>query len=473
VVTNTLQSFVGDVAGSTGFAFDTVASGGAMTSGTTDRMLAVFQNNGTNKVSISAGGNVYAANSFIANSTDYGIGDVAEYVNLANGASAEAGDVLVIDTTGSNVYKKSDSAYAKNVAGVVSDTGKFVMGASGLNRAPLALAGLVKVKVTNENGAINPGDYLITASKPGYAMKYDPANSLSAAGLVGMALESLIDTEGKITILVNKGLVAGASNNVTMSVDGSGQLISNNNLDLAGGGITNVGSIAAASGLWQIDSEGKLIAKSITADKIQTKELVLAKDQTQESTIGEATILSGQQNVEVLNTKIKKNSKIFVTFRGNPGSFWWIGNQEDGKFSVFLSSNAAQDITFDYWLVTIDEEDTTASVGTEVIPGANNTNPFTNLPPIGSTSGSDSSNDGGTTENSESNSTETAGNSTSGEADTTTNTNAATDESSSAATNNENSSSSSGNTEASTDNSTNSETADTLPSSETTTETAS
>ncbi|MFA5128334.1 MAG: hypothetical protein WC457_05100, partial [Patescibacteria group bacterium] len=167
--TTTLTSYITDGAGASAFAFNSSAT---MTSGT-DRMLAVFQNNGTNKVEISAGGNVYAKNSFIANSSDYGIGDVAEYINLKEGETVEFGDVLVVDETGLNQYKKSTTAHAKNVAGVVSDTGKFVIGAGGPGRAPLALAGLVKVKVTDENGPIAVGDYLVSASKPGYAMKYN------------------------------------------------------------------------------------------------------------------------------------------------------------------------------------------------------------------------------------------------------------------------------------------------------------
>jgi len=40
------------------------------------------------------------------------------------------------------------------------------------NSAPLSLAGRVPVKVTNENGNIEPGDMLTTSSTPGHAMKF-------------------------------------------------------------------------------------------------------------------------------------------------------------------------------------------------------------------------------------------------------------------------------------------------------------
>ena len=391
--TTTLTSTVTDNPGSTAFAFN---SANALAS-STDRMLAVFQNGGTNKVAISAGGNVYAKNSFIANSTGYGIGDVAEYVNLTPGETTEAGDVLVVDLGGMNTYKKSEVAYAKNVAGVISDTGKFVMGASGDNRAPLALAGLVRVKVTNESGQINPGDYLVTASKPGYAMKYDATTS-GSAGLVGMALEPLIGEEGKITVLINKGLVAGNTNTMTVKADSNGQLVSTGDLDLVGSSIINVSSISSMSGVWHVDNEGNLVAKNITADKVQTKELVVEKDKLAEkSTIGEATIKNNEQQVEILNENIKKNSKIFVTFRGNPGSFWWISNQDDGKFSVSLSAKATQDTILDYWLVNVVDAVTDAPAvpmlieEDSIFPPAvlqignipsNNSNGDTNNPPV-------------------------------------------------------------------------------------------
>ncbi|MFA5175560.1 MAG: hypothetical protein WC430_04075, partial [Patescibacteria group bacterium] len=353
--TTTLTSYITDGAGASAFAFNSSAT---MTSGT-DRMLAVFQNNGTNKVLISAGGNVYAKNSFIANSSDYGIGDVAEFVNLKEGETVEFGDVLVVDEAGLNQYKKSTIAHAKNVAGVVSDTGKFVIGADGPGRAPLALAGLVKVKVTDENGPIAVGDYLVSASKPGYAMKYNSTQG-QAAGLVGMALEPLASGDGVITIMVNKGFVDGAAQttqnitnlSVVQNAEGYLQMTQAADLDMAGFRIINVKGLASLGGLWSIGDDGEMAAKELKVDKMQSKQITVEKDaDAKKSAVGEGTIVAGATSVEIENEMASTTAKIFITFRGNAGGGWWISKVEQGKFEVSLSQPTVQDVSFDYWII--------------------------------------------------------------------------------------------------------------------------
>ncbi len=42
----------------------------------------------------------------------------------------------------------------------------------GVSATRLALTGRVPVKITGENGAIEPGDLLTTSSTPGHAMKW-------------------------------------------------------------------------------------------------------------------------------------------------------------------------------------------------------------------------------------------------------------------------------------------------------------
>ena len=367
----TFASFVADQPGSSAFVF-LAQNMQASTTAATDRALAVFQtvDTGTakNKVWISTGGNVYAKNSFIANSTAYGIADVAEYVNLVSGETGEPGDVLVVDLNNPNQYKKSSSAYSKEIAGVISDTGAFLMGASGEGRAPLALAGLVKTKVTDENGPIAIGDYLVSASKPGYAMKYDETTGKSA-GLVGMALEPLTEGEGKITIMVNKGLVAGGgSTSLSVGENGDGTLSGGENWDLGGKNILNVKSIIGANGLWYIDEKGLLMAKEIKADKVQAKKFVVEKEANlKKASISEATISNNNSSVVVENELITPKVKIFITFRSNPNSFWWISKQEDGKFEVFLSKVAEGDLTFDYWIVGVEDA---PALETESAPAA-------------------------------------------------------------------------------------------------------
>ena len=74
-------------------------------------------------------------------------------------------------------------------------------------KIPLAITGIVPVKVSAENGAIAPGDLLTTATLPGYAMKATPVDvggvSLYRPGtIVGKALDGLADGTGVIRVLV-------------------------------------------------------------------------------------------------------------------------------------------------------------------------------------------------------------------------------------------------------------------------------
>ena len=76
---------------------------------------------------------------------------------------------------------------------------------------PVALVGVVPVKVSAENGAIGAGDFLTTAKTPGHAMRAKPiirsrsrARSSDAHGtILGKALESLTAGTATIPVLVN------------------------------------------------------------------------------------------------------------------------------------------------------------------------------------------------------------------------------------------------------------------------------
>jgi hypothetical protein len=67
---------------------------------------------------------------------------------------------------------------------------------------PLAVVGVVPCKVTAENGAIQPGDLLVTAAKPGYAMKGTDRSQMVGA-VLGKALEALPKGDGVIQVLVS------------------------------------------------------------------------------------------------------------------------------------------------------------------------------------------------------------------------------------------------------------------------------
>lgn len=136
--------------------------------------------------------------------------DVAELFETLD--EVEVGDVVVSSQI-ERKLKKSGKPYEASIIGVVSGSPALVFEGSNLmlgaepnrftrgTKPPIALSGRVPVKVSDEGGLIQPGDYLTTSSKPGVAMKA----SKPGVGL-GIALEYFDGHgESKILTFVNVG----------------------------------------------------------------------------------------------------------------------------------------------------------------------------------------------------------------------------------------------------------------------------
>ncbi|MBI5023165.1 MAG: hypothetical protein HZC05_03340 [Candidatus Magasanikbacteria bacterium] len=316
-------------------------------------ILLSVRNGGNKQFSIDTSGNVKAVGSF---TTDPNPGDFAEVVNLAVGEEAEPGDVLTVNAVGLNQFRKSTSAYARNVAGVISDTGKFIIGEPGSGKATMALAGLVKTKVSDENGPINAGDYLVSASLPGYAMKFDSASG-KTAGIVGMALEPLTADIGKIMILVNKSPIGGGGNAVGLNVsqNSSGQLVQSGDLDLDGYSILNVKKVVGQNNKWMIDEDGYLIAKVTTKEgdkKLyglqsgQDKELVLS---------GSAQLENGLKKIELplIDQEVIDPTavvKVSVTLTGEANGVF-VSEKNYQGFIVKELGGGTSNASFDWMLI--------------------------------------------------------------------------------------------------------------------------
>jgi hypothetical protein len=125
--------------------------------------------------------------------------DMAEMLPAASGP--EPGDVLAIGLDGNLV--RSTEAYQTSVAGVYSTDPGFMFGhpleGKTPGTIPLAMAGVVPVKVSAENGPIHPGDLLVASSTPGHAMKADP--NPPQGSVIGKALEAWDEGAGTIKML--------------------------------------------------------------------------------------------------------------------------------------------------------------------------------------------------------------------------------------------------------------------------------
>lgn len=154
--------------------------------------------------------------------------DFAEMIAVSAGAhTVEPGDVVVIDPARPRSIAKATVARSSLVAGIYSTNPGFLGSERPWEReadpgtpefaareplalkpadmtrlydeVPVAVIGIVPCKASTENGAILPGDLLVTSSLPGHAMRdLDPR----AGTIVGKALEPLQRGTGTIRVLV-------------------------------------------------------------------------------------------------------------------------------------------------------------------------------------------------------------------------------------------------------------------------------
>jgi hypothetical protein len=119
--------------------------------------------------------------------------DLAE-VYYSKDGSITPGTVVSLDSTISAGVGKSAKAYDRNVIGIVTTKPGLVLGDSTAITSDfpvmVALSGRVPVKVSTENGQINPGDLLTSSSIPGVAMK-----ATKAGQTIGQAMTAYSGTE--------------------------------------------------------------------------------------------------------------------------------------------------------------------------------------------------------------------------------------------------------------------------------------
>lgn len=118
------------------------------------------------------------------------------------------GLVVSIDPEQPGALTISHQAYDRRVAGIISGAGEvrpgLVMGQAelvGNDPFPVALTGRVYCWADASNGAIEPGDLLTTANRPGHAMKVTDYAQAQGATL-GKAMSSLETGRGLVLVLV-------------------------------------------------------------------------------------------------------------------------------------------------------------------------------------------------------------------------------------------------------------------------------
>lgn len=197
--TTGIHATVNSAAGTAGI-FDNTASG----SGTLLLGRVKIGDYWVKRFRVDGSGRAYANNGYATGGADF-----AESFAVAGGkAGYEPGDVLVIDTSAVRRLTRASQPYSTLVAGVYSTrpgvmASPYDMDDENLKKeVPLAVVGVVPCKVSAENGPIQIGDLLVSASLPGYAMKGTDRSRMLGA-VIGKALQSLDSGMGVVQILVS------------------------------------------------------------------------------------------------------------------------------------------------------------------------------------------------------------------------------------------------------------------------------
>jgi len=194
---------------------------------TADPNILTLTSENTNAFRFAADGQAYTAAGGAWNS---GGADLAE--RYTSSQDLQAGEVVVGDQSNAQNVIRSTTQYQSNIMGVVSTSPGFVAGAYTPDSYPIALVGRVPVKISTENGPIHSGDYLTSASIPGYAMKatvagrvlgtalqdFDPSDPTQVSDCPKIGAGSLITTQcGTITAFINLTSYNGQSVELAMA----------------------------------------------------------------------------------------------------------------------------------------------------------------------------------------------------------------------------------------------------------------
>lgn len=238
----------------------------------------------------------------------------------------EPGTVVVFGASKEHVARSTGKKYDAQIAGIISTRPGFLAGDNLPGHVPVALAGRVPTKVSNENGAIKVGDPLTTSSTPGVAMK-----ATEPGQIIGFAMEPFNGTMGTIIVFVRasyhngssspqfadnsaSGLVTGA----TLSMDGD--------MNLNGGNIFSVRSVTGIGG-WRIAETGDFITKGRFIHRITSR---------QNESVETYAALGRESTIQLTGTVELKNGTAEVKFKDIDAKFSGIISV-DHPYRVFMT----------------------------------------------------------------------------------------------------------------------------------------
>lgn len=263
------------------------------------------------------------------------------------------------------VLTKATAESGTRVFGIVSTSPIQVIGSDlkrqGSHPVPIALTGRVPLNVTNENGAIAPGDVLTASTTPGFAMKANEGDVV-----VAVALGALEAASGTIQSFVRFGAgtivnESAAENTATLTTSQSmGSLNMGGNIYMNGHSLLSVASIEGLGGRWSINEDGVFSTQGVYQAEVETTQGTrgtVYSTMSPEVTLtlsGTATFSGGQAVINFIDVDPIFNSvistvapiRVIVTANG-PVSGLYVSEKDNNGFTV---QGGGDGLSFD-WLV--------------------------------------------------------------------------------------------------------------------------
>jgi hypothetical protein len=260
------------------------------------------------------------------NASGFGVGsyDFAEMFPAED--DVQPGDLVVFGSKKEHVRKSGSEGFTQ-LAGIVSTQPGFLAGENLPGHVPIALAGRVPTRVTDDNGPIKIGDPLTLSEKPGYATKAtDPGQ------IVGYALEDHQSGDGLISVFVRVSHWGGdASDNVVSNTPSPQTLSPNNALSVSGSSLTNIASISGIANRWQVSEDGDILTQG---------EITRAIEAYDGSRIDTSPAFSTQSSLILRGTTKLSQGRSSIDFQEVDPSFAKIIDSA-GEYQVFLTPTSA------------------------------------------------------------------------------------------------------------------------------------
>jgi len=271
------------------------------------------------------------------------------------------------------------------VAGVVTNNPALLIGDKNNEySANMALSGEVLVKASIENGVIKRGDLLVSASTTGHVMKYSlENNSLSAVGVVGIALQELDVETGKISMLLRSGWMQTGAQTVSQVEQELQNEISltddlvlgsfdyeGGELDLNGSSLVGVSKIVSANNKWMITEDGEFVIKINTSDG--DKDLYAVNSFNKEFVFSSSSALVNGEVVVEFEQNIKdiidesENIKVSITLTSGEAVGVYVSEKNANGFTVRELQDGTSNASFD-WVVMATRKEYEEDVQDDVI----------------------------------------------------------------------------------------------------------